>query len=764
MNKALWSREELVLILALFFDPGLGAIEASNPKVIALSELVHFPNVEAQQFDKSPNAIATQLERFQKLHQSKPPGDLTKQEKQLFKYYKHRKATLAKDATRASEYTAHTKSFASISDGTTMDQLCEEKMISKYTWNACRKLGIHSVAQLLGANEIYGPEPVSNVIGARTRHELQQVCDSIRRGSKHQSNDDEHESLVSSLKSLDQEAYLLCKHRFREGLRLLPIRAQNAIARISPALDPLILVNYFLSISYDFTMIPQIGVKTAGQLRPFFDAFRNEVKMISHARAKDTRATLLASELQEISGQPGKRWMSLLRENFAHLETAGFPLTAFLENFIRETAFRNKKHQKIVLEFSGFFGPAPRKLTHVAKAVNLTGERVRQLIINSDLPGTYIRKMEAAITLLIKSGLRCGSEFLVQDDFQLYRNGLQHLNTESELSDQLLARIVEVLNPKYIRVTAAGLPLLMVTTSIARRIRLAELLDRLQSIRKRKTSYDTIVKINECISDFVPRAIDREDPLLHAVIVRIVFEVIGVAPDVNNCWIFPATLPRPQRDYIEHALRDAGRPQHIDELKKALEGAGHSFSRESVRSVLLRYKDVFVLASASTYGLKEWELEGRLLGGTIKQIMERYLLRFEEPRHISELWAFLNQYRPVSQTSLFGNLVQDPGKIFKNFGKGFFGLNKKTYPASNRVINPVSKYWFDHLLQLADGRERIPMAEVMQQLTSRYQVQDVQLTHLLAKRVDRGDIRIEEDWIYLGPHCRNTTPQMDATT
>jgi 5-methylcytosine-specific restriction protein A len=71
MRNPKWHRDEVILALDLYFDDELGSVDANNPKIIALSELLNklpiFDHKPDQQTFRNPNGVTLKLSNFKAL-------------------------------------------------------------------------------------------------------------------------------------------------------------------------------------------------------------------------------------------------------------------------------------------------------------------------------------------------------------------------------------------------------------------------------------------------------------------------------------------------------------------------------------------------------------------------------------------------------------------------------------------------------------------------------------------------------------------------
>jgi 5-methylcytosine-specific restriction protein A len=74
MRNPKWHRDEIILALDLYFDKNLGPIDASNPKIIALSEVLNtlplFSHKPEKLTFRNPNSVTLKLANFRALDAS----------------------------------------------------------------------------------------------------------------------------------------------------------------------------------------------------------------------------------------------------------------------------------------------------------------------------------------------------------------------------------------------------------------------------------------------------------------------------------------------------------------------------------------------------------------------------------------------------------------------------------------------------------------------------------------------------------------------
>lgn len=94
MKNPKWHRDEIILALDLYFDKDLGSIDARNPKIIALSELLNklpiFDYKPDQETFRNPNGVTLKLSNFKALdpnYEGKGMEAYSKLDKEVFQEF-----------------------------------------------------------------------------------------------------------------------------------------------------------------------------------------------------------------------------------------------------------------------------------------------------------------------------------------------------------------------------------------------------------------------------------------------------------------------------------------------------------------------------------------------------------------------------------------------------------------------------------------------------------------------------------------------------
>lgn len=219
------------------------------------------------------------------------------------------------------------------------------------------------------------------------------------------------------------------------------------------------------------------------------------------------------------------------------------------------------------------------------------------------------------------------------------------------------------------------------------------------------------------------------------------------------------TLPRTSRkltyEYIIDILKEKGKPMHIDEIASSLNNSS-SYKKQdatgsSVRSHLLNHKNIFINTAFSTYGLKEWEDNGSIKGGTILDIIEEFLEGAEAPKHTYEITKFVINYRSTEERSIAGLLESDTMGRFIRFGSGFWGKEGKHPPGFREKISRLPGNWFSGFKRrhFINKRAVLDIDKIIRIEAERYSTLKSHIKVYIEKNIASGKLSLEHNQLIL---------------
>lgn len=183
--------------------------------------------------------------------------------------------------------------------------------------------------------------------------------------------------------------------------------------------------------------------------------------------------------------------------------------------------------------------------------------------------------------------------------------------------------------------------------------------------------------------------------LLFPICERIINNEFELYLDLDESLNFKRNTNRQAHEYAYEALEQLGKPSKVKEIfEKVIEFHPNYNTDEAKIRVSMKRKNGFVpIGRKSVFGLKKWEKElENFKGGTIRDIVEEYLMQFSTPKHILDITEYVLKYRPKSnQYSILQNLKLDESGIYLFFKGSHIGLNSKKYDSDFKKISEIKK-------------------------------------------------------------------------
>ena len=278
------------------------------------------------------------------------------------------------------------------------------------------------------------------------------------------------------------------------------------------------------------------------------------------------------------------------------------------------------------------------------------------------------------------------------------------------------------------------------------KLELKNLVNKIEEIRNTKIEENLEIHLPGFVRNFTIGEVSLEDQQrLTGITEMILNELFDLYPDANNCLVIKRNIRKKPWEFMRDILREKAQEMHVDEIALEMRKLNFDFDAAMVRSNVAR-NNIFMLMGGSIYGLKEWEDESNVVGGTIKQIIEKYLSSLDRPVHLNEIAKYVMQHRDTNIVSIHGNLRLDPLNRYRYFGHRFYGLNNKQYKKAYN-FKAVSKHWFREVIILyADKKtQKISKSDILDYVAHLFDIEEIQIEFLLDQRIDKGELIVTND-------------------
>ena len=214
----------------------------------------------------------------------------------------------------------------------------------------------------------------------------------------------------------------------------------------------------------------------------------------------------------------------------------------------------------------------------------------------------------------------------------------------------------------------------------------------------------------------------------------------------NADLIFERTSRKTIFDYCLEMLEEASVPMtNIQMRTKLLEKYPQiQMSDDAFPSTMNHRKDIFIcFGRSNTFGLKKWETErDNVKGGTIREIVSKYLESNESPKHIYDIYLHVKKFR-VNTTvmSVHGNLRLDKHSKLIFINIYYVGLKEKKYKQSLKT--EIIKHFYFTLVTIKKYNNWF-LKDVIDFYQKEYGYDRVHVEFLMHNRMNEGAYKLDE--------------------
>ena len=226
--------------------------------------------------------------------------------------------------------------------------------------------------------------------------------------------------------------------------------------------------------------------------------------------------------------------------------------------------------------------------------------------------------------------------------------------------------------------------------------------------------------------------------------------------DLEENIVFKRNTFKQVHEYSYEALKKLGVPSKVDAICNKVRELYPDFKTDEdrIRASMQRKTGFVSFGRTSTYGLKVWEEEKDIRGGTIRDIAEEFLSKQSEPKHINEITDYVNKYRDTNAKNIYANLQMEENNRFVFFKGLMIGLKSIKYEEANLVetknIQVEQKTWderFSQLKTFLQSNNRLPNSSGIELEQQLYRFLNVQLNKVEKGKIDRTKAIVIEELI-----------------
>ena len=447
---------------------------------------------------------------------------------------------------------------------------------------------------------------------------------------------------------------------------------------------------------FDIRKLKNVGTTAKIEITNFLKDIKDLIKHIAKIKDEDAlkRELLIAFLLKQFSVSPETIYAICDNYDFNN----GIPIFKTIYYLINQN-YAFDINEKTVFNYSmGFFhNRIPDTIKKTSEKIDLTIERTRQIRIQLlgklDDVFNLFTELDKDIINLYKINLK--DEFINIDNQLLEKiSKTESINFNTLFINRLLAKILfnnftlvgNDINIVF-KITKTNLfnwkTTYLVSKHICSIFDFEKLVNDVNYKLSKKINKDYKLHLKTYLLNFrKPECFEHLDSILK-ISKHILSAEFGLIADNEDNIILKRNTHKHIVEYIIEILEEANKPLTNREIYKILKETkpGLVKNLESVRSNSIKESKIIYFGRRSTYGLKSWEQsQGNIKGGTMHDIAEEYLMKYDTPKHIDEIAKHVNIYRDnISSRNLLDNLKSARKRRFNFFEGKYVGSSKKKY-------------------------------------------------------------------------------------
>lgn len=495
---------------------------------------------------------------------------------------------------------------------------------------------------------------------------------------KNQVHEEEHLERIRS-KSLTKKQEQLLSALFKQGVVSLSVRSKNIVSYcLKDDFGIYKVYNKFFSASkVNIFNLVGSGRKTGEEIGDFLDRFQESIRSVLISPERNSEELMILNIRNIFPG---------FHENINHQSIIGL-VDALLKNNI----FFNRTRDNYVFKMlNGLFEyKEGMSFDDVAEMTLLTRERVRQL--DRDLLKEFICK----ISCLTAIDIDLGYDGVTGNDmvYFLDEKSADAINRRNKTS--LSSLLITYILSGFYQENYSCCGKITKTQDGSRRKNYSEGWKNMYLInRKVSDTFDILGIIEECKKHNKKSRAHNETVNLAfylerhktgegcssldvtSVVGEILFYELGIIID-NDKIVYCRNSKKQNHEYVYEALEKIDHPAHVNEITEMVNHLypDKCFTSGQVRASMRRKHGFVPFGRISIFGLKKWDNDTNIKGGTIREIVKELLFRKKQPLGIAQITDHVVKFRPrTNAKNILSNLKLQRNNEFVYFNQGFIGL------------------------------------------------------------------------------------------
>lgn len=648
-----------------------------------------------------------------------------------------------------------------------LEQLAEIENLGVRSQNVCRYYSLNCLKDIIFYYKKNGDFLKARNCGSKSNDELIKVCTKYEgffiNELATQIEEENKSPIVIKIEKLKVRQKKIVNNLIVSSFNDLSVRSSNALKTY---LDEQINLKGFKSLfsekNLKLTNLKNVGKKSIEEIQTFLNLINEQIEIVSVFDNEDELTIELFNSFLTRTFGVSPAILSKIGNEYDF--SNGLPIFKTLDVLINSDFLFDAKEKEVFRKGLMYTNSNTiSSLDEISQTLSLSRERVRQIrkIIYDNLTSTFSFIKVLEIDSINFYGIDFSSDMIIIDDEIIIEINKKETNSFNAL---FINKILSLLFEKTYSLIGNE-----ENTICQRIIRTSHNWKSTYLIKNKNVkSFD----FESFINDVSIRLADRieEDYSFHFetyllnfqtdnyddgissnidICEHLLFNEFEISLDAYDNIVFKGNTKKQVHEYSYEALEQLSEPSKVQQIYEKVKELYPDFNTNpsKIRASMKQNNGFVPFGRTSVFGLKKWEEEQDIRGGTIREIAEEFLLTQKEPKHIDEITEYVNRYRDTNAKNIYANLKMEENNRFVFFSGPLIGLKSKTYInhdfTSHKDKQVIRKTWeesFQLLEEFAQENNRLPFSTGSELEERLYRFLNVQLNKSEKGKVEESKI------------------------
>lgn len=649
----------------------------------------------------------------------------------------------------------------------TLEQLAEIEELEVRSYNACKYFSLDTLRDIIYYYKKNGDFLKVRNCGRKSNDELIDVCTKYEGFFIDelitQIEEENKNPIVTKIEELKVRQKKIVNNLINSSFNDLSVRSSNALKNY---LDGEINLKGFKSIfaeqNFKLTNLRNVGKKSIEEIQTFLNLISEQIEIVSVFDNEDELTIELFNSFLTRTFGVSPAILSKIGNKYDF--SNGLPIFKTIDVLINGDFLFDVKEKEVFRRGLMYYNSKKvYSLDEISKILNLSRERIRQIrkLIYDNLNSTFSFIKVLENDSINFYGIDINSDIIILDDEIISEINTKEKNSFNALfvnkilsiifdkSFTLIGNEENTVSQRIIRTAHNWRSTYLIKKEISNDFNFESFINDVSKRLGDRIEEDYSFHFETYILNFTTKNSEIDLNNIIPICEHLLFNEFEISLDTYDNIIFKRNTKKQVIEYVYDVLKEKKEPLTVYEIYDIINTKYPNVTRsaEALRGSCQRDTNLIYFGRSSTYGLKIWENEYDVKGGTIRDIAEEFLLKHNSPKHIDEITEYVNRYRDTNAKNIYANLKMEENNRFVFFSGLMIGLKSKKYTnreyikvEDKQVIRKTWEESFQLLEEFAQKNNRLPYSTGNELEERLYRFLNVQLNRAEKGKVEESKL------------------------